>query len=47
MALYSCSFSHVLIGAIKFGDSLTLDECRALILSLSKCKLPFQCAHGR
>jgi DNA mismatch repair protein MLH3 len=34
-------------GAIKFGDSLTLKECSDLINSLSKCNLPFQCAHGR
>ena len=34
-------------GAIKFGDSLTLRECEALIRDLSRCDLPFQCAHGR
>ena len=34
-------------GAIKFGDSLTVQQCSELIASLSKCKLPFQCAHGR
>ena len=34
-------------GAIKFGDPLTLEECVSLIQSLSKCRLPFQCAHGR
>ncbi|XP_063428250.1 DNA mismatch repair protein Mlh3-like [Mytilus trossulus] len=34
-------------GAIKFGDPLTLPECEELLKSLSKCKLPFQCAHGR
>lgn len=34
-------------GAIKFGDSLTVEQCSELIASLSKCKLPFQCAHGR
>ena len=34
-------------GAIKFGDSLTEDECRRLVGDLSHCDLPFQCAHGR
>lgn len=34
-------------GAIKFGDVLTQTECQALILALSHCNLPFQCAHGR
>eukprot|EP00043_Microstomoeca_roanoka_P016887 m.174575 g.174575 ORF g.174575 m.174575 type:complete len:964 (+) comp16540_c0_seq1:69-2960(+) len=34
-------------GAIRFGDELTLEQCRNLIRELSTCKLPFQCAHGR
>lgn len=34
-------------GAIKFGDSLCLAECKQLIHSLTCCALPFQCAHGR
>ncbi|KAM8737856.1 DNA mismatch repair protein Mlh3 isoform 2-T5 [Acanthopagrus schlegelii] len=34
-------------GAIKFNDSLSRDECCSLVASLSSCKLPFQCAHGR
>ncbi|XP_039207633.1 DNA mismatch repair protein Mlh3 isoform X1 [Crotalus tigris] len=34
-------------GAIKFNDSLTLDESCHLMASLSCCQLPFQCAHGR
>uniref|UniRef100_A0A8C5QXR8 MutL C-terminal dimerisation domain-containing protein n=1 Tax=Leptobrachium leishanense TaxID=445787 RepID=A0A8C5QXR8_9ANUR len=34
-------------GAVKFNDSLTPAECRHLIQSLSRCDLPFQCAHGR
>ncbi|XP_068682274.1 DNA mismatch repair protein Mlh3-like [Montipora foliosa] len=34
-------------GAVKFGEPLGLDECRELVLNLSKCQLPFQCAHGR
>ncbi|KAK8395276.1 hypothetical protein O3P69_006172 [Scylla paramamosain] len=34
-------------GAIKFGDTLTIKECRDLLASLCSCQLPFQCAHGR
>ncbi|XP_038677585.1 DNA mismatch repair protein Mlh3-like [Scyliorhinus canicula] len=34
-------------GAVKFGDGLSLEECRSLIESLASCDLPFQCAHGR
>ncbi|XP_041468883.1 uncharacterized protein LOC121418804 [Lytechinus variegatus] len=34
-------------GAIKFGDTLDLAECKTLIGQLSSCDLPFQCAHGR
>ncbi|KAK9366489.1 hypothetical protein V1509DRAFT_568632 [Lipomyces kononenkoae] len=34
-------------GAIMFGDSLTEERCRELIRDLSKCRYPFQCAHGR
>uniref|UniRef100_A0A7S2RKY4 MutL C-terminal dimerisation domain-containing protein n=1 Tax=Mucochytrium quahogii TaxID=96639 RepID=A0A7S2RKY4_9STRA len=34
-------------GAIKFGDPLSLQECHTLIQDLSRCRLPFQCAHGR
>uniref|UniRef100_A0A8C6ZCP8 MutL homolog 3 n=1 Tax=Nothoprocta perdicaria TaxID=30464 RepID=A0A8C6ZCP8_NOTPE len=34
-------------GAIKFNDSLTLEESCQLIEALSSCQLPFQCAHGR
>ena len=33
-------------GAIKFGDPLTKQECLDLIQDLSRCKYPFQCAHG-
>ena len=35
------------LGAIKFGDDLSLRECEDLIVSLRECQLPFQCAHGR
>ncbi|KAK9322081.1 hypothetical protein V1517DRAFT_353291 [Lipomyces orientalis] len=34
-------------GAIMFGDKLSEDRCRRLIYDLSKCRYPFQCAHGR
>lgn len=33
--------------AVKFGDSLTITECKAIVHKLSQCELPFQCAHGR
>lgn len=33
--------------AIMFGDELSLSECEILISDLSKCQLPFYCAHGR
>lgn len=33
--------------AIMFGDPLTSDECQKMIADLQKCKIPFQCAHGR
>ncbi|XP_078675913.1 DNA mismatch repair protein Mlh3-like [Branchiostoma floridae x Branchiostoma belcheri] len=34
-------------GAIKFGDPLEEADCADLIRCLSRCNLPFQCAHGR
>jgi hypothetical protein len=33
--------------AIKFGDELTESACQNLLVDLSGCKMPFQCAHGR
>lgn len=33
--------------AIMFGRVLTKNECEEMIKSLSKCRQPFQCAHGR
>lgn len=33
--------------SIMFNDPLPIDECQSLITRLSKCALPFQCAHGR
>jgi DNA mismatch repair protein MLH3 len=34
-------------GAVKFGDDLTKEQCKSMISELAKCRLPFQCAHGR
>ncbi|KAF3429786.1 hypothetical protein E2986_01468 [Frieseomelitta varia] len=34
-------------GAIKFGDPLTLKECKWLLKLLNETKIPTQCAHGR
>lgn len=33
--------------AIMFNDELSTAECKDLLLRLSKCVFPFQCAHGR
>lgn len=33
--------------AIMFNDELTTSQCQSLLEQLSKCTLPFQCAHGR
>nr|XP_014290131.1 DNA mismatch repair protein MLH3-like [Halyomorpha halys] len=33
--------------AIKFGQNLSLMDCCNLIDKLSKCNIPFLCAHGR
>ena len=30
-----------------FNDLLSLEQCSRLMLQLSECFLPFQCAHGR
>ncbi|CAH0583126.1 unnamed protein product [Chrysodeixis includens] len=40
-------FSEACRYAIKFGDHLSKNDCVQLIQSLSACKTPFQCAHGR
>ncbi|XP_037500377.1 DNA mismatch repair protein Mlh3 isoform X2 [Rhipicephalus sanguineus] len=34
-------------GAIRFGSFLEKSECKSILKALSKCTLPFQCAHGR
>lgn len=33
--------------AIMFNDVLSVEQCGELVLKLSKCSFPFQCAHGR
>lgn len=33
--------------AIMFNDYLSMEQCIQLVVSLSKCVFPFQCAHGR
>ena len=33
--------------AVKFGDALNEKQMKHLLRNLSRCKLPFQCAHGR
>lgn len=33
--------------AVKFGDALSIGECAHILRELSKCKQPFNCAHGR
>lgn len=45
--LLSVLNSNACRSAIMFGDELTFDLCQELIYNLSKCDLPFQCAHGR
>ena len=30
-----------------FGDALSGTQCASLVLALSRCRLPFQCAQGR
>jgi DNA mismatch repair protein MLH3 len=34
-------------GAIMFNDPLTIEQCKALVQRLAKCRWPFMCAHGR
>ena len=34
-------------GAIKTGDSLTLEEMNALVNELFRCEFPYSCPHGR
>ena len=39
--------SYACHSAIRFGDTLTIQECISIVESLARCRLPFQCAHGR
>ncbi|KAL3287239.1 hypothetical protein HHI36_001715 [Cryptolaemus montrouzieri] len=45
--LHQIISSEACRGSIKFGDNLSEEEMRKLVENLSKCSLPFQCAHGR
>lgn len=45
--ILSLSFMVSILGAIKFGHSLTLKECKWLLKLLNETKIPTQCAHGR
>ncbi|XP_044723857.1 histidine kinase-, DNA gyrase b-, and HSP90-like ATPase domain-containing protein [Hirsutella rhossiliensis] len=40
-------YSRSCRSAIMFNDELSRDECARLVLRLSRCAFPFQCAHGR
>ena len=37
----------IVTGAIKFGDELSVEQCASVLRRLARCRLPFQCAHGR
>jgi DNA mismatch repair protein MLH3 len=41
------NFANVYTGAIMFNDYLSKEQCRELVVRLSDCIFPFQCAHGR
>ena len=45
--VFHTCFCCLFVGAVKFGEPLGVSECQELIKRLSKCQLPFQCAHGR
>lgn len=38
---------YVPLGAIKFGDTLSLEQCINLFNDLKNTKSPTRCAHGR
>ena len=46
-ALRLALISKACRGAIMFGDPISRTDAEKLFISLSKCKLPFICAHGR
>jgi DNA mismatch repair ATPase MutL len=45
--LFKLLCSKACRSAIMFGEKLDRVQCQRLLDSLSKCQLPFQCAHGR
>uniref|UniRef100_H2YHV7 WW domain-containing protein n=1 Tax=Ciona savignyi TaxID=51511 RepID=H2YHV7_CIOSA len=45
--LFQILCSKACHGAIRFGDILTFGQCSSLLVDLSHCDFPFQCAHGR
>ncbi|XP_030624608.1 DNA mismatch repair protein Mlh3 [Chanos chanos] len=47
LTVHNVLASQACHGAIKFNHSLSKEESRNLVRSLSTCQLPFQCAHGR
>nr|XP_696739.5 DNA mismatch repair protein Mlh3 isoform X2 [Danio rerio] len=47
LTVHNVLASQACHGAIKFNDVLNKEECCSLVSSLSSCRLPFQCAHGR
>jgi DNA mismatch repair protein MLH3 len=46
-SLYALIASKACRSALMFGTALTRQECQELVVQLSKCVYPFQCAHGR
>lgn len=42
--VHSPKYSTFFLGAIMFGDKLSLEECEFLICEISQCHTPFQCA---
>lgn len=45
--IYEAFVSQACKLGIKFGDMLTAAEMKYLVVSLARCILPLQCAHGR
>ena len=40
-------YTVVILGAVKFGDKLSLKQIDSMLERLSHCSFPFICAHGR
>ncbi|XP_029170743.1 uncharacterized protein LOC114940311 [Nylanderia fulva] len=47
LTIHNAIASEACHGAIKFGDKLTLEQCKDLIKLLKFTKFPNRCAHGR